>query len=320
MIEAYFNIFAIFAMMFVGYFLSYKKWFDSHTADVFSKMVLALALPFEMFITITQKFSKAEFIHLIGGIVVPVLSMIIAYWASKAVAKLLGVKSSRLGTFSTMFTCSNTIFIGLPINIAVFGSASIPYVLIYYIANTTFFWTWGVYKIAQDSQTFAGLEEAPVPQSFGLLAGLKKVMNPAMLGFTIGIIWLLIGIKVPLALGNFATYIGNLTTPLSMFIIGITVYFLGIRTLKLNKAIVGVLMGRFIISPLIIVVLTRFIHIPDLMVKVFFIQSSMPIQNSVPILARLYHADVEFATSTLGYTVLSYLAVVPVLLAVLQWL
>lgn len=305
-------------MMFVGYFLAYKKWFDSHTADTFSKMVLGLALPFEMFITMTQKFSRAEFLHLIGGVIVPVLSMALAYWASKVVAHLLGVEKHRLGTFSTMFTCSNTIFIGLPINMAIFGSRAVPYVLIYYIANTTFFWTWGIYKISQDSQTFAGLDLDNAPQDFGLLDALKKVMNPAMLGFIVGILWLLTGFKVPLALTNFATYIGHLTTPLSMFIIGITVYFLGIRTLKLNKAIVGVLLGRFIISPLIIILLTRLIHLPDIMVKVFFIQSSMPIQNSVPILARRYRADVEFATSTLGYTVLSYLAVVPVLLAVMQ--
>ena len=215
-----------------------------------------------------------------------------------------------------MFTCSNTIFIGLPINMAIFGSRAVPYVLIYYIANTTFFWTWGVYQISKDSQTFAGLDT--VPQSFGLMDGLKKVLNPAMLGFIIGICWLLTGVKVPLALANFSTYIGSLTTPLSMFIIGITVYFLGLRTLKLNKAIVGVLLGRFIISPLSIMLITRVIAIPDIMVKVFFIQSSMPIQNSVPILARMYHADIEFATATLGYTVLSYLAVVPVLLAIMQ--
>ena len=139
-----------------------------------------------------------------------------------------------------------------------------------------------------------------------------------MLGFLVGVFWLLTGVKVPLALASFSTYIGNLTTPLSMFIIGITVYFLGISTLKLNKAIVGVLLGRFIISPLLIILITRVIQLPDMMVKVFFIQSAMPIQNSVPILARLYHADVEFAAATLGYTVLSYLAVVPMLLAVMQ--
>ena len=315
MIQAYFNIFAIFAMMFVGYFLSYKKWFDSHTADVFSKMVLGLALPFEMFITLTQKFSRGEFLNLFASIVVPVLSMVLSYWVSKGMATLLSVDKHRLGTFSTMFTCSNTIFIGLPINMAIFGSQAVPYVLIYYIANTTFFWTWGIYKISQDSQTFA---HVAVAQSFSLINGLKKLLNPAMLGFLVGVFWLLTGVKVPLALASFSTYIGNLTTPLSMFIIGITVYFLGISTLKLNKAIVGVLLGRFIISPLLIILITRVIQLPDMMVKVFFIQSAMPIQNSVPILARIYHADVEFAIATLGYTVLSYLAVVPMLLAVMQ--
>lgn len=317
MVLAYLNIFAIFALMFVGYFLSYKKWFSNHTADVFSKMVLNISLPFGMFITITEKFSKAEFIHLIGSIIIPVLSMIIAYWVSKLVGKLIGLKQGQIGTFSTMFTCSNTIFIGLPINIAIFGEKSIPYALIYYIANTTFFWTWGVYKIATDSNAIGG-DDSKIHYDFK--SGLKKILNPAILGFSFGIIWLLTGIKVPISFINFANYLGNLTTPLSMFIIGITVYYLGVRTLKLNKAIVAVLVGRFIISPLIIILLTRIIPIPSMMAKVFFIQSSMPIQNSVPILARMYHADVEFATSTLGYTVLSYLAVVPILLAILPYI
>ena len=198
-------------MMFVGYFLTYKKWFDRHTADVFSKMVLGLALPFEMFITITQKFSRTEFLELIGGIIVPILSMVLAYFASKVLAQLLGVAKQRRGTFSTMFTCSNTIFIGLPINMAIFGSRAVPYVLIYYIANTTFFWTWGVYQISKDSQTFAGLDT--VPQSFGLMDGLKKVLNPAMLGFIIGICWLLTGVKVPLALANFSSLSGASSCP-----------------------------------------------------------------------------------------------------------
>ena len=91
-------------------------------------MVLGLALPFEMFITITQKFSRAEFFQLIGGIIVPILSMVLAYFASKVLAQLLSVDTQRRGTFSTMFTCSNTIFIGLPINMAIFGSQVVPYV------------------------------------------------------------------------------------------------------------------------------------------------------------------------------------------------
>ncbi len=42
--------------------------------------------------------------------------------------------------------------------------------------------------------------------------------------------------------------------------------------------------------------------------------AAMPVQNSVPILARSYGADQKFAASSLGYSVLLYLAYIPLLL------
>ncbi|MDN6526723.1 MAG: AEC family transporter, partial [Tetragenococcus halophilus] len=50
------------------------------------------------------------------------------------------------------------------------------------------------------------------------------------------------------------------------------------------------------------------------MLQVFMIQAAMPVQNSIPILARSYHADEEFAASSLGYSVLLYLLYIPFLL------
>ena len=64
-----------------------------------------------------------------------------------------------------MFFNSNTIFVGLPINQALFGDASIPYVLIYYMCNTTFFWTLGTYLIQRDGEGEA---------QFDLKTSLKK--------------------------------------------------------------------------------------------------------------------------------------------------
>lgn len=51
----------------------------------------------------------------------------------------------------TMFTAANTIFMGLPVNMAVFGEKAIPYALLYYICNTTFFFTIGIMLIAKDN-------------------------------------------------------------------------------------------------------------------------------------------------------------------------
>jgi Predicted permeases len=309
MLEAYLNIIVIFLLMFVGYWCSYRQWFSNRTADVFSKIVLNLSLPFSMFLNITQSFTREEFLDLFSGVLIPFLSMILTLLFSFAYRKIFHITPSRQGVYSTMVTCSNTIFIGLPINLAIFGDDSIPFVLLYYIMNTTIFWTIGVYLIAKDSPH---IEEAHV--SFHPLVALKKIFSPALLGFIIGVIWMLLEAKVPMLIQNFGNYLAELTTTLSMFAIGIMVYFNGIKNLKMNKDIVGVLIGRFLVAPLIVWLLGFWIHVPTLMLQVFIIQAAMPVQNSVPILARSYQADEEYASSSMGYSVLIYMLYIPVLL------
>lgn len=300
--------------MFMGYFLTYKQWFSNRSADVFSKLVLTIALPCNMFLNITSNFSREEFLHLFSGVLIPVLSMGITFIISLLYAKITKVQNGHQGTFATMFTCSNTIFIGLPINLAIFGEAAVPFVLLYYIVNTTIFWTIGVYMMAKDSPH---IEEANATVSFHPLAAIKKVFSPALMGFLIGLFWLLAGLPIPKAVTTLFSYLGNLTTPLSMFIIGIIVYFTGIRNLKMNKDIAGVLVGRYIISPIIVWMIGQFIHVPEMMLNVFIVQSAMPVQNSVPILARSYGVDAEFSAGSLAYSVLIYLVYIPVLLAII---
>ncbi|WP_424685509.1 AEC family transporter [Enterococcus sp.] len=312
MLQAYVKIFAIFALMFLGYFLSYKQWFSNRTADVFSKLVLNIALPFNMFLNMTANFSRDEFLTLFSGMIIPVISMTATFIISLLYRKLAKVTPSRQGTFTAMFTYSNTIFIGLPINLAIFGEKAIPYALLYYIVNTTFFWTLGIYEIAQDNPD---IEKARI--AFHPLVLLKKIFTPALLGFIIGLLWVLTTFDVPQFIASFGGYLADLTTPLSMFVIGIIIYFSGLKNLKMNKDIFGVLLGRFVFSPVIVWLLGFVFPVPPLMLAVFMIQSSMPVQNSIAILARNYNADEEFGASSLGYSVLVYLVYIPILLKII---
>ncbi|MDT2756547.1 AEC family transporter [Enterococcus asini] len=312
MLQAYINIFAIFALMFLGYFLSYKQWFNNQVADIFSKLVLNLALPFNMFLNMTENFSRSEFLSLFSGMIIPVISMSLTFLLSLIYRRVFHIKDSRKGAFSTMFTFSNTIFIGLPINLAIFGEKAIPYVLLYYIVNTTFFWTIGIYTLAQDNPE---IEQTRI--TFHPLVLIKKILTPALMGFIIGLLWILTTKPVPSFLQNFGGYLADLTTPLSMFAIGMIVYSNGLANLKFNRDILGVLIGRFVISPLIVWGLGFLFPVPSLMLSVFMIQSAMPVQNSIPILARNYHGDEDYAASSLGYSVLLYMIYIPLLLKVI---
>ncbi len=105
-----------------------------------------------MIYNLMTSFNKVEFLATLGGIIAPFLGILITYIISIPLAKLIKIREDRRGMFSALFTFANTNFIGLPVNVALFGEASIPYVTLYYIANTTMFWTIGIYGIKKDGE------------------------------------------------------------------------------------------------------------------------------------------------------------------------
>lgn len=311
MIASYLNILVIFAIICLGYILTWKKWFDNRIADVFSKLVLNITLPLSMFLNMTQKFTKAEFLDLFKGILLPFVSILITFMISFIYAKVTKVPITRKGTFQVMFTAANTIFMGLPVNMAVFGEKAIPYALLYYICNTSFFFTIGIMLIAKDNP-----DVKKSHTTFNFKKFLKQLLSPALSGFIVGILWLLTGIDVPKPIIDFSSYLGSMTTALSLFVIGIIIYQTGVKNIRLTKDVVGVLIGRYVISPLVVYLLSFIIPVPSLMLKVFILQSAMPVQNSMPILARGYGADEKFATSSLTYSIFTYFIFILILLGI----
>ena len=75
----YINIVFIFVLMFLGYSLTYKGWFIDTVGDTFSMLVLQIALPSSMFLTITHNFTQAEFLELAKGTIVPLVSMLLTF-------------------------------------------------------------------------------------------------------------------------------------------------------------------------------------------------------------------------------------------------
>ncbi len=309
MLESYLNILVVFALVFTGYWLSVKKWFNNQAIDLFSKLVLNLALPFNMFLNMTERFTKEEFLHLFTGMLLPMVSMLATFVVGYLYAKLTKVPKSRLGVFLTMFTASNTIFMGLPINLAIFGEVSVPYVLLYHICDTVFFWTIGIYLISGDSK-----DPTIDRVKMDFVGVMRLLLSPAMIGFIVGLVWMLVELPRFELLTKFARHLSNLTTPLSMFVIGMIMFQTGLRNLKMTKDTFGILLGRYVISPLIVILLSFVIQVPEMMLKVFIIQSAMPAQNTMLMLARRYQADVEFTTITQTLTLIVYLFIIPILI------
>ena len=299
------GILVILGMILVGFIIGEKGWFDDKSRGLLAKLVIQVALPCYMLYTITQRFTAADLLKMLPALRFPALSMVILLGIATGVARIFAVRQDRRGLFISMFFNSNTIFVGLPINQALFGDASIPYVLIYYMCNTTFFWTLGTYLIQRDGEGEA---------QFDLKTSLKKVFSPPLMGFLLGLVFVMLQIKMPAFLASDLQYLGNLTTPLSMIFIGLSVSHVGVKQLVLGKDQLLILLGRFVVAPLLMASIVYWLPLPNLMKQVFIIQSAMPVITNAPVVARLYGADSDYAAVMVTETTLATMVVIPILM------
>ena len=299
------GILVILGMILVGFIIGEKGWFDDKSRGLLAKLVTQVALPCYMLYTITQRFTAADLLIMLPALRFPALSMVILLGIATGVARIFAVRQDRRGLFISMFFNSNTIFVGLPINQALFGDASIPYVLIYYMCNTTFFWTLGTYLIQRDGEGEA---------QFDLKTSLKKVFSPPLMGFILGLVMVMLQIKLPAFLASDLQYLGNLTTPLSMIFIGLSVSHVGVKQLVLGKDQLLILLGRFLVAPLLMASIVYWLPLPSLMKQVFIIQSAMPVMTNAPVVARLYGADSDYAAVMVTETTLATMVVIPILM------
>ncbi len=299
------GILVILGMILVGFVIGEKGWFDDKSRGLLAKLVTQVALPCYMLYTITQRFTAADLLKMLPELRFPALSMVILLGIATAVARIFAVRQDRRGLFISMFFNSNTIFVGLPINQALFGDASIPYVLIYYMCNTTFFWTLGTYLIQRDGEGEA---------QFDIRTSLKKVFSPPLMGFLLGLVLVMLQIKLPAFLASDLQYLGNLTTPLSMIFIGLSVSHVGVKQLVLGKDQLLILLGRFLVAPLLMATIVYWVPLQSLMKQVFIIQSAMPVMTNAPVVARLYGADSDYAAVMVTETTLATMVVIPILM------
>lgn len=310
LIQAIEGVLTLILMGLVGYMLAYKKWFTPETKAIIPKLVNYVSLPLFLLYSLVHAFHRDELIHLVYGSLVPLLSMIVCFVLSLFLGRLLHINKKHIGIFHAAFTTSNSIFIGLPVTLALFGEKAIPYTLLYFFANTTFFWTIGNYALSGDSG------QAKV--KLFSRSTVKRIFSGPIIGFLTAVIFILLNIQIPAFILNAVQYLGNMTTPLALILIGITLYGMDLKKIRLNRDLLWVLLGRFVISPLSIMMVAYFIPIPALMYKVFVIMASLPAMIQIVVLSSFYKTDTEYATVVVSASTLLSIVTIPIFMLLLS--
>ena len=289
-------------LILTGFFLTKFHKIDEKISKFISWTVVNITLPCYMLHNITTSFEPAEIWHIPQYIALPLVSVLIGYVLGWVVVKVFRIEPKYAGTMIVMTAQNNTIFMGLPVNLALFGEASVPYVLYYYMANTVLFWTLGVYTISGGRKGNDGGKSL-----------LARIFSPPVMGLLVGLFFLILNIPVPTFLQDTCENIGAMTTPLSMMFIGYVLCSSGLSKIRVNKNMVLGLICRFAVGPLVAVTLFCLVPLPALMRNVFIVQAFMPVMTNQAIIAKEYGADSEFPAVMVSVSTIMSLVLLPLI-------
>ena len=301
------SIIPIIAIIILGYILQVKGWFGDDFGPNLSRLIMNVALPASIFVSVMKYLTLDKLISLSGGLLYTFVAFILGYIVAYITVILFKVRPGRRGTMINTFVNANTIFIGLPLNVALFGDQALPYFLIYYITNTISTWTLGVYLMTSDSKSGQSKETSKFDW--------KKLLPAPLVGFLVALLFLILRISIPDFATNTLTYVGNIVTPLSLIYIGIVLAKAGLNTITFDKDTIVTLVGRFILAPLIMLLVLKFFA-PNMAIvefKTFMIQSATPALAVLPILANQGKGDVEFSTNVVTLSTVLFIVVIPIL-------
>jgi len=308
------SIFPIIVMIAIGYILKKRHWFHHTFSENVSKLITNVALPCSIFYSVLKYLNMEALKEVSNRLIFTFASVIIGYVAAFLVIKLVKMREGRRGVFYNAVVNANTIFIGLPLNMALFGEAASKYYLMYYITNTVSIWTLGYMLLASD----------PMENSGDAKGGfdLKKLLSPPLIAFVIAFAVLLSGIKVITPIVETTKYLGSVVTPLALLYIGIVLADAGLHSIRFDLDTNLALLGRFVFSSVVMIVLLKiavhFVKLDPLEIKTFVIQSAAPVFAALPILTNETKGDIGYSTNVVTTSTILFILVVPLLMSILN--
>ena len=273
----------IFILIILGYFLKKIKVGDQKSFDTMNKIVFKLFLPVLLFYNI-YKTEKGDVFDakLIAFLV---LGVIAVFAIGYICAMIFTKENSRRGVMIQGFFRSNRAIFGMPIVGYICGEGSGALTALAIAVVIPVFNVLAVTAL----ERFRGAEGKV---NLGkLFMGIIK--NPLIIGCLIGLVFFLLGIKLPTALEKSVKDVSSVATPLALIVLGSKFEFSAVRDCL--KELVVTLGFRLIIIPLIMLAAAVWLGFTGEALACILITFGSPVATSSFAMAQQMGGDEQLA-------------------------
>lgn len=291
----------LFFVMIMGMVLRKARIIDKKSTSALSSILVNMTSPFLIIMAFQKpllpELAKSGFIVLGASVLIHIAAAVVG-----ALAFRFERKSANRKIYDFALIFANCAFLGYPVLMVLCSALGDENGVFYGVFYTLFFnifcWTYGV-MLMNDGKS---LDRKTMCR--------KIFLNPSFISAIVGFLMFMLRIEIPVFISEGMDYIGNMTFPLSMLIVGSLFCELDLKTLLGDKAMYLYLLLKLILFPGVMIFVLKALDVPLLYSYIIVAMCSMPAASNTAIMADYYDANKLLAAKVVGLsTVLSVLTI-----------
>ncbi len=305
--------------MFLGFY-AYKKGILNHEVnEKLSALIVRILAPCIILNSISSV--PHEHPELVWKLFACGAAMYVALpFFARLIAWILRVPANLKGTFMCMLVFSNCSFMGYPVVEALYGSGAIFYMTIFNMPFNFIFYSLAFHYIRKDT----GLEHAnaATPAKTGIMEKLplpvRASINPGTVSSLLALFLYFTQISLP---GLFCTsieFVGSITTPLSMLLVGSSLAASSFSDIRTEKTAWMLLPVRLFLVPAVVWFAVRHVTADTTLTAIATLSAGLPVGSMVAIASVPYPRQNKLASIGVALSTIGSLATIPFLVTFLH--
>ena len=291
------NMVSLVLLMAVGFICRQLRILNDEVVAGLSQLLMKVTLPATIVMSMQKDFSTSLLEESLLTLAISAAVYFAGTLIATLLARLLRPGKSATPVWQFALTFPNVGYMGFPVTNAIFGDSCLMYTSMANVSFNVMAFTFGIGLVSKDGRQKGGWR--------------KILINPAIISAVLGFALFLFSFRLPAPLAEGAQMTANMTTPLSMLVVGALLAKYDLKTVFKGWKMYPLIAVRLLVLPLLIVwPLHHFIMNP-VMRGVLIILPAMPAAALTAIFAEAFGGDSQLASRLVFVSTIASVLTIP---------
>ena len=287
--------------MAMGYLAHRLGYLGGETDQKLSKIILNITMPCLIVASVATGDELPGAAEILSVLKVAAVFYGMELLLSAVVPRLLGGTDKQTGVWRYTLVFPNMAFIGYPVAVALFGPEALFYAVILVLPFNLLAYSLGPLMLAGRAKF-----------------RWQQLTSPCIIASVIALVVALGHIRLPAIVGECAGFVGNLTTPLSLLVVGSLLAGLTVGKVFASPRLWALTAVRLLVLPALLWLLLGWMNVePPMVAGIAVILMAMPTAVNGSMLSMEYGGDTECMAQITFLTTLVSIITIPVVSALL---